>query len=555
MTAGPVVRRLLGTSATVEILDRSSLAWQEAAQAFQERALSRAPGLSVPVEDDWVEFRGDSSDDRVQKWWSARMAGGGAWLWYGQLSRFQPSDFAMPRLLEHVDRHEAKSWPLEYEQLLPHYEAVESSLLPYGCAYGMDPAAYAAVECSTYLARPKPSHFERSVIDRLSSAGFHPYVGQTVLGGRAWDVHPVPPLRDGQGDMDDTGEAMRPHPFAMRRTWLGLLDSQIADAANVRVSGNTAVVQVIVDHGKTVGVEAVERTAEGQLQTLYIKAPAVVLACGALETVRILLTSDLPNRAGLLGASFTLTQERVAYVLGDITRSAAVQDLRDGTFANVVLKEFYSPQDADAPVKCGKFALYDGYAAELPYRHVRNLGLKGRELADFLARERTQYAVKVSFKGESIPWGGKRVELSASRNSWGLVVPRIRYSPHPYDHAVQQYARTVIDRLATSLRAERVVLRPVPTGSSLISAHHHGGAVFGTDPRDSVADSHGECHEARGLFVADSSVMPTSGATNSTLTAMALADRLGVFLASRLPVRQPPGSGSDPPAVAQGEMQ
>jgi len=464
------------------------------------------------------------------------MAGGGAWLWYGQLSRFQPSDFNMPSLLGEVDGHGAKNWPVSYEDLLPHYEAVESSLMPYGSSYGMEQAEYAAVECGSYIERPAPSHFERSVIDRLSSAGLRPYVGQTALGGRAWDVHPVSPVRSRQDDLEGAPQ----HPFIARRAWFGLLGDQVTDAANIRLSVDTTVTRVIVEHGEAVGVEAVKRREDGSLQTLRIKSPIVVLASGALESVRILLMSDLPNRTGLIGESFTLTQERVAYVLGDIVRSRAVEDLRDGMFANVVLKDFYSPREAGAPVKCGKFVLYDGYAAELPYRHVRNLGLQGPELARFLERERTHYAVKISFKGESIPWADKRVQLGASRNRLGIPVVRVWYRPHPYDHLIQHYACSIIDRLAAALNAERVVLRPEPAGTHLISAHHHGGAIFGTEPRSSVTDPHGECYEARGLFVADSSVMPTSGATNSTLTAMALADRLSALLVPRLPRRQAP---------------
>jgi glucose dehydrogenase len=545
MSAGPVIQAVLGSAARIEILDQGPIASPGRVGDFDEQTLSRSPGLSVPADTDWIEFRGEAEADRVQKWWSARMAGGGAWLWYGQLSRFQPSDFNMPCRLKDVDGHDARAWPVGYDELRPHYEAVESSLLPYGNAYGMDPAAYASLECSTYIERPAPSHFERSVIDRLSSAGFSPYVGQTVLGGRAWDVHPISPLRNCQGGV----ESVAAHPFTMRRTWIGLLGQQIADTANVHIAGDTVVARIIVRHGKALGVEALERTGDGQVRTVHIKSPIVVLACGTLETVRILLMSDLPNRAGLLGAAFTLTQERVAYALGDIARSEAVEDLRDGTFANVVLKEFYEPRESGAPVKCGKFALYDGYAAELPYRHVRNLGLRGEELANFLSRERTTYAVKVSFKGESIPWPEKRVELGTSRNKLGIPVARICYQPHPYDRVVQQYARTVIDRIAHAFNAERLVLRPEPTGTNLISAHHHGGAIFGTNERDAVTDTHGECFEARGLFVADSSVMPTSGATNSTLTAMALAHRLGGFLAAQLPQHQGHTSMDEPQVI------
>lgn len=527
MSGGPVIDgALAGFDGSVEILDRGHFRddWQTA--AFDERVLSRAPGLSIPVTDDWIEFQdGTGRVSRVQKWWAADPAGGGAWLWYGQLSRFRASDLRMSSVLRNVGDHGAQDWPISFDTLVEHYTAVERVLRPYGSPYGVHAAEYDRIECADYIERPSPTHFERSVIDRLAPAGMHPYVGQTVLGGRAWDIAPVSPMAP-----TDTA---RLHPLQFRRTWLHAIQDRRVVAGNARLSGRTVVACVLTEHGKVTGVEAVTEQPDGTVAVARIRAAAVVLACGALESARILLASDLPNRNGMLGRSFTLTQERVAYLLTDIPRSTDDADVRAGMFANVVVKDFYEPTESDAPVKCGKFALYDGYAAELPYRHVRNLGLTGEVLARFLAAERSRYAVKVSFKGESIPWGGKVVELGSTRNRFGLPVARVRYQPHPFDIAVSEYAERVIRRMAVALSAASVVIHPPPAGRHLISAHHHGGAVFGQSPDSSVLDANGECHEASGLFVADSSVMPTSGATNSTLTAMSLAHRLGRFLVTR----------------------
>lgn len=74
----------------------------------------------------------------------------------------------------------------------------------------------------------------------------------------------------------------------------------------------------------------------------------------------------------------------------------------------------------------------------------------------------------------------------------------------------------------------------------LVSAHpiggyHHMGTTRMSDtPRDGVADSHGRVHGIANLFIAGSSLFPTSGWANPTLTIVALACRTAEEIASDL---------------------
>ena len=52
------------------------------------------------------------------------------------------------------------------------------------------------------------------------------------------------------------------------------------------------------------------------------------------------------------------------------------------------------------------------------------------------------------------------------------------------------------------------------------------------DPRQGVTDAHGRVHDVQNLFVSGSSLLPTSGNANSTLTIVALAIRLAGHLES-----------------------
>ena len=56
--------------------------------------------------------------------------------------------------------------------------------------------------------------------------------------------------------------------------------------------------------------------------------------------------------------------------------------------------------------------------------------------------------------------------------------------------------------------------------------HLMGTARMGADPRRSVVDPHGRCHEVPNLYIVDGSILVTGGAVNPTSTIQALALRV-----------------------------
>jgi choline dehydrogenase-like flavoprotein len=82
---------------------------------------------------------------------------------------------------------------------------------------------------------------------------------------------------------------------------------------------------------------------------------------------------------------------------------------------------------------------------------------------------------------------------------------------------------------ASILRTRRM------TASDTISAANH---AFGTtrmskDPRRGVVDELGRYHDAENLYIADTGIFPGSPAVNPMLTCMALADRIAQGIAAR----------------------
>jgi choline dehydrogenase-like flavoprotein len=61
-------------------------------------------------------------------------------------------------------------------------------------------------------------------------------------------------------------------------------------------------------------------------------------------------------------------------------------------------------------------------------------------------------------------------------------------------------------------------------------SHHMGTTRMHEDTRFGVVDAHGRVHDMDNLYIAGSSVFPTAGASNPTLTIAALALRLADHL-------------------------
>ena len=69
------------------------------------------------------------------------------------------------------------------------------------------------------------------------------------------------------------------------------------------------------------------------------------------------------------------------------------------------------------------------------------------------------------------------------------------------------------------------------------ASHHMGTTRMSVSPRDGVVDTDCRVHGTRNLYLASSSVFPSAGHANPTLTIVALALRLADTLRSSQPGR------------------
>ncbi len=339
--------------------------------------------------------------------------------------------------------------------------------------------------------------------------------------------------------------------------------AELERAPNVRVLLNASVVNIAAaDEGRRVTGLAV-RTLNGL--THNIKARHYVIATGGLENARLLLLSNdvvpvgLGNHNDLVGRFFMEHPHVPGFcevVVADLQRLPAIYRDRIPAHGHNV-KAAYNPSAAflreqrllNATFMGGVAGEYRsgetaGLGAARSAAHADMLQAARRFLADGdgpIEADDTEYlGVWLGFgcSCEQAPNPDSRVTLSSERD--GLGLPRIRLDwrlgeqdrrsllQHVYSLACE-FGALGIGRMVLNVEDDGLWPESVAGGS-----HHMGTTRMHDDARQGVVDRNSRVHGVDNLYVAGSSVFPTCGAANPTLTLVALTLRLADHLEGRL---------------------
>jgi choline dehydrogenase-like flavoprotein len=174
--------------------------------------------------------------------------------------------------------------------------------------------------------------------------------------------------------------------------------------------------------------------------------------------------------------------------------------------------------------------------------HLRNVVTGLGDLGVF-ARDRLRRlddagsVLALRAQGEQAPNPDSRVTLGTRRDRFGLPVARIDWRPASSDRASIRASQEVIDEAlrAAGLGHVELMLGDERPPALLEGNFHHLGATrMHPDPAMGVVDADCRVHGVRNLYVAGSSVFPTYGCSNPTLTVVALALRLADHLKKQL---------------------
>jgi choline dehydrogenase-like flavoprotein len=323
-------------------------------------------------------------------------------------------------------------------------------------------------------------------------------------------------------------------PTRFARTYGGTLEK----AENVRViaHANLADIRLNQNRGR---VESF--TCRTLAKTEFeVRASRFVLALGGIENARVLLAARSQDPAGIANAHDVVGRyfmEHPHYYgsvglvhLPGLDRRFYAQmpsDLKraNGTPVRVMGAFGLAPDIAH------RERLLNFSAAFHPVKADAETGvLPSDAVQALLARGSGAFEVaQLAIRAEQSPRPESRVLLSGDVDPLGM--PRAMLDWRIAQEDDIQLRRALV-LLGSELGASGIARAWIPGDSSRFvwrpspGGHHMGTTRMGTDPAVSVVDGDCRAHQVENLFIAGSSVFPTGGEANPTLTIVALAHRL-----------------------------
>ncbi|MFN7818240.1 MAG: GMC family oxidoreductase [Cyanobacteriota bacterium] len=436
---------------------------------------------------------------------------GGATKLYGAAHfRLRQQDFEELRHAEGL----SPAWPLRYADFEPWYQQAEEMYHVHGLR-GEDPTE---PPCSGPYPHPPVSHEPRmqKLVDDLRGIGLHPFHAPSgVLLDEAQMAFSrcrrcnrcdgFPCLVHAKSDAEVLG--IRP---ALATSTLSLLTRAEVKRLHTDVSGRS--------------VTAVELVRDGE--PMRVSGDVVVVSCGAANSARLLLMSandhhprGLANGSDQVGRNYMFHNSKAMVALAHepnlttFQKTVAINDwyFGDGDF-NYPMGNIQMTGKTDG-------AIMKGYA---PLETFMMPGWSMDKIAE--------HAIDFWISSEDLPDPENRVTVTPS----GQIQLHYTFNNLTASKRLVSRLEGMLDKLY--LR-QHLVERQIYIANSMgIAAvgHQAGTCRFGTDPAASVLDVNCKAHELDNLYVVDTSFMPSIGAVNPSLTAIANALRVGTHLIERL---------------------
>lgn len=350
----------------------------------------------------------------------------------------------------------------------------------------------------------------------------------------------------------------------------------LAQSANVTVILHANVINIETDQDDSHATHIDIATLQGRKGK--VRASLFVLACGAIENPRLLLASSSKRRAGVgnahdLVGRFFMEHLRTKFVAVPLSDAYAFRTAfsecensqgkflfgarladevqRGQRIGNVGITSYTEGGEESATNAAFRIAksLASGempadFSAEVLYvlRDLDSLIVNVRRRALMPGAETIENALVVlACEAEQVPNPNSRISLSTRTDVLGSPQAKVDWQLHDIDLHTTQVAASVLSaqlaaHFGTRIRLPDWLLAPLDNWQPQFRdvAHHIGTTRMADDPAQGVVNKDCRMHAVDNLYVAGSSVFPTGGHANPTLTIVALALRLADHLKSRL---------------------
>ena len=507
---GVVAMRLAQSGASVVALEAGK--WVDPAKDFYSHTMPYEAPKNGFGWDPRRHLRVDPAKEPFSKeaniginYFVTKAVGGKTLLWAGLSWRNSPFDFA--------------SWPVKYEELAPYYDRMEQLMgvtgnydhhpnVPDGVFLKPLPWNCAAYEVKKGCEKLDPKRY------RMIAAR------KAILTERNWSkrtpCHFCGHCMRGCDTESKFTSANTSIPEAMKTGKLKLI--LFANAAEVTVSK---------DGRKATGVRYYDART---LKSYEVKARYVVLACGPIESARLLLMSKssrfptgLANSSGLVGKNLiSHTTASAGGYLKSLKGREVIHD--DGTeSSHAYIASFYWEKPHPDFPKGYHIIVNSGTRLGVGYPGFAHdpAGFG----PDFKREVRKRFPALINLYSQNgmIPSPERYVELDPKvKDKYGLPAPKIHFNLTTEDRAIFKDAT---EKISEIIEASGGVISYTQPRPGVDSVHFVGTCKMGNDPKTSVLTPFLRTHDVENLYVADGSGFIDYSEKNPTLTVMALASR------------------------------
>lgn len=444
--------------------------------------------------------------------WISTVLGGGTVHMGGYMLRAHEDDARQGTRLAGLEAQSAVDWPLPFDDVARLYPVVEREIGVSGAPDGAMP--------------PLSDHPLGARVDEVAKQS-----GLSCIKTPRGILTQARPDEDrrvcGYHDLCASYGCPDDAKASMSATYLRRAER----TKNLTVWTDTRALELIAapDKKSAAGVRVFKK-GQGQLD---VKARVVVVACGAIESARLLLLSGAPfNPGGQVGKNlwFSLFVEATGFF--DKVKHSGVEQLMAGSpFLNRTLMHGghlpSSRAKATGLDRTGTLQL--NFVHDNPIHRAERTATEGglvwgAKLKESLKRAFTGgRTVVVEGFGESVPHPGAYIDLDPrARDALGKPVARITYSHHPRDTVVAKEMAKDAAAVLQAMGADDVRVTRALSETTVLQG---GTCRMGTSPENSVIGPDGALHGLPNVFVTDGGALPSSTTVPITLTLVANALR------------------------------
>jgi choline dehydrogenase-like flavoprotein len=451
-----------------------------------------------------------------------QMVGGGTVHWQGWLPRFTENDFRLHSIVGDVPGTTLVDWPISYADLEPYYTEVE-------WAFGVSGAGgvnkFEGFRSKEYPCPPlSATRYGQKFHEGCRKLGYNSFPTPMAALSRPYNGRPV--------TVQSAFAQQHGDPTGTRSSVLSVFVPDALKTGRYDLRPDCYVHEITVDErGRC--KSAVYQDADGDF--IEQEADIFILACGAIESARLMLLSrsgrfphGLANGSDLVGRNATFHEFSAAVGVFE----EPIYAWAGGGYVAASSFQFYEHDEkrgfaGGCHIACAGVGIPLPINWSLPCRPAWGLQAK------HIDRDFFNHSFAIAMVVHDMPQHDNRVELDPKvKDAWGLPAARITNKIHEND---LKMGRWIIDHNAEILEAAgakqvyRVYIDRI-TGNC---SHQHGTTRMGNDPKMSVLNKWCQAHEVDNLFVVDGGPFPTATGANPTLTIMANAWRVADYIAGR----------------------